>query len=96
MPATVQTLDEGRYALAGTLTVDTVPALWPQIEATVVHGREIRVSCAGVTHADSAAVACLVEWARLARVQGGGLRAEDLPEVMRVIVEVSDLEEIFP
>lgn len=95
MSAQFERLSETGYALQGEVTVDTVPLLWPRIAPTAHPGGRLHVDCAGVTRADSAAVALLVEWKRQLRRHGGDLRVENLPEVMRVIMEVSDLDEIF-
>ncbi len=95
MSAVLSTLDAGRYALEGEVTAETVPTLWPQIVAVAAKGGAVQVSCAGITRADSAAVACLVEWVRVARGVGGSLQVCDLPEVMKVIMEVSDLDGIL-
>ena len=95
MNATLNALGDGRYALEGELTADTVPGLWPRVVEAAAGGGHMEVSCAGIERADSAAVACLLEWARLAREAGGSLRVGDLPEVMKVIMEVSDLDGIL-
>jgi phospholipid transport system transporter-binding protein len=93
--AALRAVEAGRYGLEGEVTVDTVPGLWPQIAAVAGKGRDVEVSCAGITRADSAAVACLLEWARVAGGAGGSVRVCDLPEVMRVIMDVSDLDGIL-
>ncbi|MEJ2655003.1 MAG: STAS domain-containing protein [Acidihalobacter sp.] len=95
MNAALRAVGAGRYGLDGEVTVDTVPGLWPQIAAVADKGGDVEVSCAGITRADSAAVACLLEWARVAGGVGGSVRVCDLPEVMRVIMEVSDLDGIL-
>lgn len=95
MNAALNALGDGHYALEGDVTADTVPALWPRIAEAAAGGGATEVSCAGVKRADSAAVACLLEWARLARAAGGSLRVVDLPGVMKVIMEVSDLDGIL-
>jgi phospholipid transport system transporter-binding protein len=93
--AVLRAVEAGRYSLEGEVTADTVPGLWPQIVAIAGEGGAVEVSCAGVTRADSAAVACLLEWARAARGAGGSLQVRELPEVMRVIMDVSDLDGIL-
>lgn len=95
MNAELSVLAADRYALKGEVTAETVPALWPQIVAVAAKGGAVQVSCAGISQADSAAVACLVEWARVARGVGGSLQVRDLPEVMKVVMEVSDLDGIL-
>lgn len=95
MSASFKSVGQDGYVLEGEVTVDTVPELWPKIAAVAGVGGDVRVSCAGVTQADSAAVACLIEWAREVRKVGGNLRVSDLPAVMRVIMDVSDLDGIL-
>lgn len=95
MNAVLRHVAGGVYALEGEVTVDTIPELWPRIAAVVEKGETAEVSCGGVTRADTAAVACLVEWARTAREAGGSLRVRDLPEMMEVIIDVCDIDGIL-
>lgn len=83
---------DARYRVVGPMTVATVPALWPELARALGNGGELDLSLAGVTRADSTAVACLVACMRTAV---GQVRFTDMPESMRVIVEVSDLEALF-
>lgn len=94
--ARLETAGEGRYRISGPLNVASVPTVWPALARLATGGGDTDVSLAGVTHADSAAVACLVAGMRAARAAGGRIRFADLPESMRVIVDVSDLESLFP
>ncbi|AOU99023.1 hypothetical protein BI364_14670 [Acidihalobacter yilgarnensis] len=92
VPASLDRDGEGRYRVNGPMTVATVPALWPVLERAVRDTADFDLSLGGVTQADSAAVACLVACSRAAR---GRVRFTDMPESMRVIVEVSDLGDLF-
>lgn len=95
MKAELRRLAEGRYSLEGEVTVDTVPDLWPQIQQAAAQPGMARLSCKGVTQADSAAVAVVIEWMRLLHRRGDTLMVEDLPKAMRVVIEISDLEDVF-
>lgn len=94
--ARLEAAGDGRYRIVGPLTVASVPGVWPELAGLAAKGGEANVSLDGVTRADSAAVACLVASLRAARATGGSIRFADLPESMRVIVDVSELESLFP
>ncbi len=95
MKADLRRLAEGRYSLEGEVTVDTVPDLWPLIQQAAAQPGVACLSCKGVTQADSAAVAVIIEWMRLLHRRGGTLMVEDLPMEMQMIIEISDLEDVF-
>ena len=83
---------KGTVRLAGELNVETVPGLNEQIMALVGEGGDAAVDLNGVTHADSAGVALLVEWYRQARKHGQELHFINLPEQMHAIIRVSSPE----
>ncbi len=88
---------EDRFRICGELTLATVPALerralpaqWPA-QATVT------LDLSGVTRSDSAGLALLIEWLRVARRRNVRLRLADLPAQMREIARISDLLPILP
>ncbi len=59
-PVTLQVQGEGRCAVAGALTFETVPVLWRQLEAGGLLNAARDADLAGVTDADSAGLALLV------------------------------------
>lgn len=71
-------LDGDTLRVEGAATMETVPAL---VEAGTAHLRAgaTRVDLGGVTEADSAAVAMLLEWTRAARSGGRALAIEGMP-----------------
>jgi phospholipid transport system transporter-binding protein len=94
-PAITQQAD-GSYLLSGALTFQTVPSLCEQ-SASLFQGKEdVLVDLSGVEHTDSAGLALLIEWLRLARLNGQGLLMRNIPKQMMAIAEVSDLENILP
>lgn len=86
---------EGRYRVVGSMTVETLPALWPALERVARSAGSLEISLLGVNRTDSAGVAALVACTRLAREAHGRLDFVGLPESMRVIIDVSDLQGIL-
>lgn len=85
-----------RYRLSGDVTIETVAALWKQVETIARNEHTVDISCSGVTRADSSAVAMFLEWKRLVYPHQGDVHVLDLPASMKTIIEVSDLQAIFP
>lgn len=53
------------------------------------------VDCAGVSACDSAGLAVLLEWLGVARAAQRPLAYESLPERVRALARISDLEELL-
>ena len=51
---------------------------------------------AGVTRCDSAAVALLLEWVRLAESRGARIAFRSLPRALEAIASISDVEDLLP
>ncbi len=83
---------DGACRVEGPLTYATVPALareHPSHPAT-------SIALDGVTHADSAGLALLLEWLRTAGEAGESLTFHDLPEQFISIAQVSNLADLLP
>ena len=93
---TIERIGDGRVRLCGQLDVESVPALSEQVRQLAAGGGELDVDLGGITHADSAGVALLVEWYRQARQHGQNLRFVNLPAQMQAIIRVSSLEQVLP
>lgn len=83
---------DGSHRLEGELTFASVPKLaaaHPRHPATTI-------DLGGVTRADSAGLALLLEWLRTAGEAGEELVYRDLPEQLAAIARVSNLAELLP
>lgn len=90
------TADAGIVAITGALIFDTVPeALSRSLALLPAHGALI-FDLAGVTHADSAALALIVEWQRTAERRGVSLELRGLPDQLRALAAATGLEELVP
>jgi len=90
-------VSDNRYAVVGELNMQTVPGIARQASAFLngPHG-EVTIDLSGVTRADSAGLALLLDWSRVARRQQYTLRFTNLPEQLMQIAKVSELDEILP
>lgn len=86
----------GRFALAGELGFDTVARLLESGRRAFAPHPAVEVDMAGVTRCDSAAVALLLEWVRIAESRGARIAFRNLPRSLHAIASISDVEELLP
>ena len=84
------------WEIAGDLVIHTVPLVLDQGRGLFAKGAETVVDLNKVERIDSAGLALLIEWMRLARRQRMSLRFQNIPERMWAIAEVCGLEQILP
>jgi len=87
---------QGHFSLNGSLSADTVPALWEEAGGAFRGARELDIDLSAVKRADSAGLALLVEWTRQARENGQRIRFLNLPEQLLAIARVSGLDTMLP
>lgn len=99
MSAPVNAADKPRAAagrrLDGALSFDTVPGLWREVRVWADDGdagSEIGIDLSGVTRADSAGLALLIELQRLARTHGRTLKFQNIPAQLRQLIYANGLE----
>jgi phospholipid transport system transporter-binding protein len=80
---------EGRYSVSGELTYATAPAALKRTLGLFHTKTQVVFDLRRVERADSAGIALLVEWVRLARKNGALLRLENLPDQVENLVRVS-------
>lgn len=87
----------GCLTISGELTFATVTALLEQSRALFSQADEaVEVDLGAVQRVDSAGLALLIEWLRLAREKGLTIRFSHLPQQMKAIAAASDLDSILP
>lgn len=90
-----ESLGEGRFAIRGELTFETVTeALEESKELFAEHAR-IELDLSGVTESDSAGLALLLEWVNWAKHYVREIRFVDIPAQMRAIAEISEVEDLL-
>ncbi len=79
---------ENHYRVTGPLTFGTVPALQTMSVANVV-------DLSGVTHADSAGLALLIEWRREAQANGAQLAYVNVPAQLLALAHACYVAELL-
>ena len=80
----------------GDLDVDNVPARLRNSAGWFDRDRETVIDLSGVTRADSAGVALLLEWIRDASRAGATLHFANAPSQMRAIIDFCALNDVIP
>ncbi len=84
--------EDGSIAVSGLLTFQTVPDFLEQSERWLAEGKApLTVDLSAVERTDSAGLALLLEWRRLARAAGRELTYLNLPDQIRHLVRVNGL-----
>jgi phospholipid transport system transporter-binding protein len=82
----------GRSRVAGALHFDTVSALLEPGAEAINDGRAAIIDLSAISDSDSSGLALLIEWLSIAREARRGLRYENVPEQIRELARLSDVE----
>lgn len=94
--ARLEAAGDGRFTLSGEVGFGNAAALLDAgLERFGAEG-PVEVDLGGVTHADSAGVALLVEWVAAARRAGRELRFSAVPGQVRAIARLGGVEDFLP
>jgi len=94
--STITSDDGGGIMIEGAMTFSTANQLLADSRAYFASQSELLIDLTKVAQADSAGVALLVEWLRIAKCQQVALHFRNIPTQMWAIIEVSGLEERLP
>lgn len=87
---------DGRVAVQGELNLASAPALLAASRRLFEQQPPRWIDLAEVSRSDSAGVALLVEWLRLARQHGQEIAFVNVPPPMRAIIQATGLDEVLP
>lgn len=82
----------GRFTLSGVFGFATARAILEASEPAFAACETVVVDLAGVTHADSAGLAVLLEWVTWAHHAGREIRFQTMPRAIRAIARISEVE----
>ncbi|MGE5242536.1 MAG: lipid asymmetry maintenance protein MlaB [Bacteroidota bacterium] len=89
--------DNGEFELSGQMTFQTVPQFLARTDEWLQNGtKTVTIDMQGVTLADSAGLALMLEWLQHARAAGRELVFTNLPEQVQQLIHVSGLQQVFP
>lgn len=96
--ARLEAADDDRHRLVGDLdfgSARAVHAAGLSVIARSRAGARLVVDCAGLTRADSAALAVMLDWLAAARRAGRALTFERLPESLVATARISEVDELL-
>lgn len=96
MPFRIEQAGPERLRAIGELGFATAAAALEEGEALLATGQRWTVDLSGVTSGDSAGVAVLVQWLSAAAARRATLTFESMPEQMRAIARISELQDLLP
>ncbi len=93
----LEEISPGHIKLCGDLTFATVAALQQASQRLLTRASgEITIDLSGIRRADSAGLALLVEWLRLAKKQNKRLTLINLPQQLLTMAKTYDLQRLLP
>jgi len=88
-------LGEGRFELSGEMTFETAERILLESEEPFEQHTRIEVDLAGVTRADSAGLALLLEWITWANHTVREIRFLSMPERVVAIARTTEVEQLL-
>lgn len=92
--AKLESVGEGKVVVSGILDATTVTALLKRSDALFA-GPALQVDLAGVTESDSAGLALMLEWLRLARKKNQQISFVNMPQQIAALARISEVEDLF-
>ena len=94
-PATLETLGDGRFKVRGTLDAATVTHLLERSEEAFRGAGSLEIDLSGVPEGDSAGLALLIEWIRLARKEQQQIQFKNLPKQIAALARISQVDDLL-
>ncbi len=86
---------DGRFTVHGELTFQTVVPALDESKSLFAEHSTIELDLAGVTRADSAGLALMLEWVNWARGTAREIRYRNIPRQVISIAQISEVEDML-
>jgi phospholipid transport system transporter-binding protein len=93
--AQLESVGEGQFRVSGVLNASTATDVLEQSEAVFAQAPRIEVDLGGVGESDSAGLALLIEWLRLARQSGRLIHFSNVPAQIEALARISEVEDLL-
>ena len=93
--AKLESLGAGRFRVSGTLDASTAREVLEQSESRFDQFNELEVDLGGVAESDSAGLALLIEWLRIARQGSKTIRFANVPAQIEALARISEVEDLI-
>lgn len=91
----LQDLGGGRFALSGAMSFETADRILRDSARPFRQHDNIEIDFSGVTDADSAGLALLIEWKSWCAERSAGIRFSALPRSITAIAKTTDVEHLL-
>jgi phospholipid transport system transporter-binding protein len=93
--AKLESLGGGRFRVSGVLDAVTVGDLLKQSKERFANVGQIDIDLAGVAEGDSAGLALLIEWVRVAKNGQQALSFHNVPGQISALARISEIEDLL-
>jgi phospholipid transport system transporter-binding protein len=93
--ARLESLGAGRFRVSGVLDASTAREVLEESEARFEQFADLDIDLGGVGESDSAGLALLIEWLRLARQWQKEIRFENVPAQIEALARISEVEDLI-
>jgi phospholipid transport system transporter-binding protein len=93
--ARIESLGAGRFRVSGVLDASTARDVLEQSEARFQQFKDLDVDLGGVGESDSAGLALLIEWLRMARQSQKAIRFANVPAQIEALARISEVEDLI-
>lgn len=94
-PAKLEALGEGRFEVSGALNAETATSLLDRSEEAFRGATALEIDLANVPEGDSAGLALLIEWLRLAKQRQQTIHFKNVPEQIAALARISEVDNLL-
>jgi phospholipid transport system transporter-binding protein len=94
-PARLEALGNGRFKVYGALDADTATDLLKRSDAAFKDAGSLEIDLANVPEGDSAGLALLIEWLRLAKQRRQTIHFKNVPPQIAALARISEVENLL-
>lgn len=94
-PAKLEALGNGRFKVYGALDADTATDLLKRSDAAFKDATSLEIDLANVPEGDSAGLALLIEWLRLAKQRQQTIHFKNVPPQIAALARISEVENLL-
>lgn len=94
-PARLEALGNGRFKVFGALNADTATDLLKRSDAAFEGATALEIDLAEVPEGDSAGLALMIEWLRLAKLRQQTIHFQNVPEPIAALARISEVEKLL-
>jgi phospholipid transport system transporter-binding protein len=93
--AQLESLGDGRFRVSGVLDATTAREVLEQSESHFDQFKDLDIDLGGVGDSDSAGLALLIEWLRLARQWNKPIHFANVPAQIEALARISEVEDLI-